>query len=388
MEILPENILILFFYHLLFFRKFYFNPFLQSTGEMISTFFPQLLWQGRKWLKGKTPFKDDLWYKEPCSIPFLATFYPPQFLISLLCAILPVDLAFSVFQYFVLSHYFIGSVLGYFYFSQFCDPLVSLFGAITLSYMSASIKIGEPCIVYTVCWLIGYLLGGWLGGLSLGFAILGGYWPLVLYFSPVLFLHFDWTSVSLGLLIGLPQIIPSVFYYPRSVRWKEKLNHQFGRVPFWKLKDLFFLDSEWMRINDVLSWEQSLYCGLFVPFLSVFGDIKYILVSIVSLLLSMTYAPFRCPCRFLHVFSFSLVLASVEGLEKFSYYSVGILILNSFFLLRNAEKFPWHPFAEPIKKPSEWLKEKPSEKFPFFTGYWHDKAISEKRYRGGFSLAN
>ena len=55
-------------------------------------------------------------------------------------------------------------------------------------------------------------------------------------------------------------------------------------------------------------------------------------------------------------------------------------------LLRNAVAYPWHPFAEPIKKPSEWFDGKPHDitKFPYFTGYYYEEKT--KGYTGGLAL--
>src|SRR3990167_4723408 len=99
-----NSFIILVAYNLLFFWKFWKNPYLNHTSEMASTFYPH--WQSRK-------FIDNIYYKYPFAIPFLSTMYLPHLLTSF-------TKSFRVLQYNILIHYVLGSYLAYILFSQWC----------------------------------------------------------------------------------------------------------------------------------------------------------------------------------------------------------------------------------------------------------------------------
>jgi len=357
---------------------------------MQSTFLPQILWQGRKWRKFQAPLKDSIYYYEPGALPFLATFYPPQILVAVLTTLMCVDVAFVFLQITLFYHYFLSSLLSYLLILQWADPIVALFGSISLTYMASSIRIQHPCAVYTVCWIPGIFIGGWIGAVSLGMAILGGYWPILINFLPIIVgAYILWGYPIWPLLIGsalaLPQIILTLNYYPRSIRtWKN--TSKAGKVPAWKFLDVFLGDRTHCKINDVFSWEMSCYSGLAL-FLAFFGSSTAALVMFISAILSMTYSVFRLPCRMLHLFSFCLVWCATSGLQNLdNSYTILIVLIQAFLLLRNADIYPWYPFAEPIRKPSYYFEKESYDlsKFPYFTGYFHERAT--KGYTGGFCL--
>lgn len=387
MEELSKHLLFLAAYHLIFFRKFYLNPWLNSTGEMLSTFFPVTLWQGRMWRRLKPPLFDSIYYYEPGSIPFLSTFYPLQIAVSMILPQGKLDVSFRIYQAVLLAHYFLASVLAYFLFLPL-GSIIALFGAVTFAYMASSVKIQESCIVYSVCWLPGALLGGWVGMLCYGMAVLGGYWPLVIPFSILVAIM---SPESLfGVFLAIPQILLFLNYYPRSIRVSHKQDHKFGRVPAWKFLDLFFGDRRFMKINDLFPFEMAMYIGVIPMFLLPFTEEWVTLgIGLVAGLASMFYSPFRIPARSLHLFNSCLVIAAVSGLSHAGLNQTFILILlfvQGYMLLKNADMYPLHPFAEPCKKPSVWLKGGYTAKFPTFTGYYHDRRT--KGYTGGFCLTS
>ncbi len=344
-----------------------------------------MLWQGRKWLKLKIPAKDNIYYYEPGSIPFLSTYYPPQILMAVICNFLNLDMSFRVYQYYLNLHYLVNSLLSYALLLTWTDPLTALFGAISYSYCASSFKINTPSFVYTACWIPGIFLGGILGAVCLGMAILGGYWPVLIYFVPLV----AWSMVGqkeliLGVIIGLPQIIPTLFYYPRSIR---TLKHNLkGTVPLWKFLDLFWGDRKWCFINGVAYTEMALFCGILTPIFALMSDSKAWIGLFVSFLLCLFWGPLRITARALTVFSFFLVWMAVSSFQGVpDKFKVVFILIQAWSLLKNADIYPHHPFCEPNKRPSFWFSKSPDiNKFPYFTGYYHE--IPTRGYTGGFSL--
>ena len=218
-------------YHALFFRRQYLEPFRNSTGELLSTHFPHWLWIGRRIADLESWFKDEIYYYNSAGIPFLSCFYPLHLVSAFLGSFMTTDNAFKLLHYLILSHYILMSVLAYTMFHQWWSEAVSLFGAITLTYMAASQRIQNPCIAYTMAWIPGCFIEGPIGSLSLGLTILGGYWPVLAYMIPWITLNNP--GCLRGIIIGLPQIIPFLLYWPKSIRHKQVFPLSFGKVPLW-----------------------------------------------------------------------------------------------------------------------------------------------------------
>lgn len=382
METIQGHLLFLAAYNLVFFRRFYLNPFLNSTGEMLSTFFPVTLWQGKQWSKMKAPLRDEIYYYEPAAIPFLSTFYPFSILLSVLISKMKIDAGFALMQVVILSHYLLCSVLSYFALLEWVSPIVALFGALSITYAASNVRIQHPCAVYSVCWMPGMLIGGPIGWISFGMSILGGYWPLLVYFVGVAAVVNP--SCLIGIFIGLPQILLFAKYWPRSVRNVAKIYSQ-NKVPWWKFLETFTGDSTGIYINGIMSWEMACYTGICL-ILAAFDPSIWLLAALFYALLAVTYSPVRIPARALHSFSFCLSIAATLALEGFSKSKVSALIfLQAWLLLRNLSAYPWHPFAQWIRKPSEWVAKTPDySKFPYFTGYYQNHKT--RGYMGGFSL--
>lgn len=395
-----KPLLILIVYNLFFWRHHYANPFRQSTGELLSTYFPHWRWCGQQWAAAKFPAKDRIYYQYPGCIPFLSTWYPLHMLSSLLSVRLPLNAAFALFTTMVYAHYAFGSWLAYWVFHHYgYGDAVSLFGAITLAYSGYFIKPQNPCIVYTNTWLVGALLPGWLGKVSLGMAVLGGYWPVAIYFIPIVALVNP--SSLWGLLISLPQIVPFCWYWPKSIRSGCKAAWKFGAVPWWRFIDLIIPDLGRTSINGVLFTEMSMYAGILALVFAITAPISiWTGVMVGAALLSLGFAPFRIAARWLHLFTYGLTFCAVAGMSRVhSTMAVWFLLLfQACDLSRNAGLQPIWPFCEWVRKPSDHIvllhemvgKLNPENfrvsglPFPFFTGYllgWRTLG-----YTGGFSL--
>ena len=368
MEKLQEHLLFLSAYWLIFWWKFLENPYLLSTSEIASTYFPFWLWMGKKWQA-----KDDIYYKYPACIPFLSMWYWPSVLVSKLSKHLSLDIAFKLYSYFILSHYLLASFIAY--------KVMGLFGAITLTYAGYCIKPQTPSFVYTMTWIPGMMVGGWFGAFSCFMAVTGGYWPILVYVMPVMAIINP--LCLLGLIPALIQIIPFLWYWPKSVRAKEKIDRKFGRLPWWKLKDLVWPTNSVNTTNGVHYPEVAMYMGI-APFL-IWHQSVWVLSLVVSLgivcgaLLNIQ----RIPCRALYLLTFSLTLLSVECDKA----TLQVLLFPQLFLLlQNNSIYPSFPFSQWWNKPSLlYSKYSDKDKWPHFTGYLDGRKTNG--YQGAFRLS-
>lgn len=358
---MPLQILFLISYWFIFWQKFLRNPYLLSTSEIASTYFPFWLSMGRKWKA-----KDDIYYKYPASIPFLSMWYPPNVLFACISKLICIDKAFCLYIWFILGHYLLASFLAF--------KVMGLFGALTLTYAGYCIKPQTPSFVYTMCWIPGMFLPGFWGAFSLGMAILGGYWPILIYMLPCLIFN---PMAAFGLLVGLPQIIPFVGYWKRSVRYGEKINLSFGKLHLTKLKDLFWPTSSVSLVNGVHYPEAEMYVGIAILF--IWKASWWWVVLCIALLISLgLLRPLqRIPMRSLYLATFCIALLSksfgIKGNWEFL-----LLILQGYLLLRNSSIYPSFPF-------SQWWQ-RPSKIYPKsdYTGYL--LGIKKNDYRGAFAL--
>lgn len=350
------------------------NPFRLCTAETASTFFPHWIWMGRKWR-----ITDEIYYKYPACIPFLSMWYPPSYIASKIAKFLTLDAAFRFYAYFILLHYLLASILAY--------KVMGLFGAITFTYAGYCVKPQQPCIPFTLAWMPGMLLGGPAGALSFGMAILGGYWPILIYFAPVAALVNP--SCLWGLLIGLPQIIPFLWYWPKSVRHKQNADRGFGRLPWQKLKDLFIPTQSRGITNGVQFPEVEMCMGIAILFVWKaswwWGPLIY------SILVCIGWFPQaqRISARALILASFCVAYISCKRIHEISldsYLGNALILIQSLALLRNSSIYPSFPFSQWWDRPSRLYSKRPkSYNWPFLTGYLENRRISE--YQGAFRLA-
>lgn len=357
-------------YSVFFFWPFWSNPHLNNTSEMATTFYPHWKWMGDKLKKMELPFTDKIYYKFPVGIPFLSTFYPLHLLTSLTGS-------FRVLQYNILLHYLITSLLSYHLFSQWCSPVVSVFGAITLSYSGYCIKLQQPCIPYTLAWIPGIFLDGWLGVFSMTMALYGGYYPVLIYLMPfILVVHTK--TVLLGILFSLPQIIPFLFYFKKSVRWKEGIKSSFGRVPLGKLVELILPLRPHKHTNDVFYMEMAMYMGCAFLFIWFSGSrFWYVLLFGLSVAAGLIRPWQRIPARALYIVTLSISILATDGLSKLGLNNDSlwlIVLLQAVLLLFNRDIYPCFPFTQ------WWRKDHRLD----YTGYLSGVKLND--YRGAFSL--
>ena len=367
-------------YHFLFFFKFYRNPYQLCTSELASTFFPHWIWVGRQLRKGIFPAQDDIYYNLPGSIPFLSTFYPPSLIMAWLATFLKIDSAFRLYAYFILSHYLLASLFAYYLFGN-------LFCAITLIYSAYIIKPNTPCFVFSMTWIPLALKGGYLGGTAWGLSLFGGYYPILVYIMPLILL-LQPLSFLLGLSMTTPQLLPFLGYFKRSVRNGEKIDRNFGRLPWWKLKDLFIPTANRGTTNDVHYAEVMIYMGIVILFVWHWSWWWCGLVTAFFVTVGLIPAIQRIPARSLYLVTFALTYISSMCLQDMNRsLLMSFSIFQAFLLLRNSSIYPSFPFSQWWNKPSRLYSRKPKAYgWPFNTGYLLERRISN--YEGAFRLAN
>lgn len=380
MEIISRHILFLAIYHVIFFRKWYANPFKMCTSEIASTYFPYWIWA-----KGKVHLTDLIYYKYPASIPFLSSYYPIHLITSFLSKFLSIDNAFRLFSIQLILHYLLSSIITYFMFLQFYSPEVALFGAITLTYCAYFFRLFTPAAVYSKAWLPGILLGGWIGAFCLGMSILGGYYPILVYMLP--FCLILRPESSFGLILGLPQLIPFLMYWPKSIRANQVLDRNWGKVPLWRFLDLLIPDHYHNSINGVFWPEMTMYVGL-IPLIACWWSTSRAWVTLLIAFwgaLGLIPSIQRIPARWLSLFSLSLIWMAINGLSHLSIPIWPLIIFQSWQLLINADIYPHFPFCQWWQKPSKFFRAHVcSKEWPYFTGYMFNHY--HMWYKGGFCL--
>lgn len=365
------SIFLLTVWHFAFFWRFYRNPNLLATSEVLSTFFPHWRWMGLQLRSGTLPLIDKIYYKYPACIPFLSTFYPPSMITSLTGN-------FRVYTILILSHYWLASILAFSMLRHYFSLNIALFGALSLVYNAYNIKVQTPCHAFTSCWIMGILHPGWLGVLSFGMAVLGGYWPILVVTLPVILLNP--TSVW-GIFLGLPQILPFLWYWPRSVRAKTRASSA-GRMPLHR----FFI-SHTFPTDGFHFPEFAWGIGLVLPIALLSVSVWWIFAIIAFLGTQGMVKIARIPARFLYFLAFSLIMSGNCALE--SHYSqhllLGVIILQAIFLWRWRYLYPSFPFSQWWRSPSYYFsKFVQSSKWPYFSGYYFNK--HQTWYRGDFRL--
>lgn len=369
--------LILTAYWLLFWRKFLFNPYLLCTSEVASTFFPHWIWMGRQLRAGIFPAQDDIYYKYPGSIPFLASFYPPYLIASFLASFLSIDRAFRCYVYFILLHFLLASVLAYNLFGN-------LFGAITLAYAGYVIKPNTPTFVFTATWVPLALKGGVWGAFGWCMALLGGYYPILVYVLPLICLLQPLSFVG-GVFMASSQLLPFFGYFRRSVRMTEKVDKNFGKVPLLRFFDLINPIRHIGTTNGVHYPEMMMYMGI-APFFILKFSLTWIPLFCSILIISgLFFSIQRIPARALYLLTFCIAFLAVENFPVSHQQS--ILIIQSLLLLLNSDIYPSFPFSQWWDRPSKlYLKKPKAYNWPHLTGYLKGERISE--YQGAFRLVS
>lgn len=357
-------------YHFIFWGSWYRNPWKLCTSEIASLWFPYL-----RYSKGRVLYEDPIYFTHPASMPVLSSFYFPQNILSFLTQKMSLDTAFRVFSYFLFSHYLLASFIAY--------NSLGLFGAITLTYSAYCIKPQTPSFVFTACWIPGMLIGGWFGAFSCFMAIVGGYWPILVYVMPVMAVVNPWCL--LGVIPALLQIIPFSTYWNKSVRSGEKVDRNFGKLPWWKLKDLVWPTNLVGLTNGVHYPEVAMYVGIAPLFIWHLSWWWIPLFCSLLIVLGILFSIQRIPSRAIYLLSFSIAFLASLNLPEASYLYKSLILFQAFLLLRNSSIYPSFPFSQWWKRPSEMFKTAPLINcWPYFTGYIQGKQIDT--YRGSFRL--
>ena len=129
-----------------------------SRSELLSTFFPTWIWQGRTWLKGKVPKHDPFYWLNAHAHPVISSYYPPGIISSVLGALLPLNAAFSVLVLSLYLHVLFAGIGWLILFKAWAATPIALFGALTMTLAGYNWK-QQPCFQYTVAWFPWILYG-------------------------------------------------------------------------------------------------------------------------------------------------------------------------------------------------------------------------------------
>jgi hypothetical protein len=225
---------------------------------------------------------------------------------------------------------------------------------------------------------MGALISGPVGAFCFGMAILGGYWPIVIVYAPLLVIN---PSALWGVVLGLPQIIPFLWYFPRSIRAKKKVDPSWGRMPIKR----FFVRLRWPENGMIHYAEYSFGVGI-CGILTLFYPSPWWFFALLGFIGSQGLLPIdRIPARWVYLVSTALVFgalplitATFEGWGAI----LPLLVLQMFLLWQNRDIYPSFPFSqwwrkEHVFKGSNW---------PNNTGYMTGEHHHD--YFGGFSLAS
>lgn len=182
-----------------------------ATSELLSTFFPT-------WLRRS---KHGYWLNAS-SHPVLSWYYPPNYISGILGNYFSLNTAFRILLLNLILHIVMAFVCWYFLFLQFSSGIVSLFGAITLTFGAYSLK-QQPCIIYTLAWFpLTLYQSPAVSTIAICMMILAGYYPFSIYLLPVSIIsHLLWWRecwLILGILLALPQIVSFLKYLPKTVK--------------------------------------------------------------------------------------------------------------------------------------------------------------------------
>ena len=373
MEIISLLVLI----HVAFWWMFYRNPWLLCTSEVASNYFPYWRWFGKQLRSGRFPVTDDIYYLQGASIPFLSTFYPPSVLSAFIGSFLSDSRAFRLYAYQIVIHSLFTCLGAYWMLLQWFSPEIALFGAISMTYNAFMTRVQTPCFMFTAAWIPLALMSGWVGMVAFGMAVLGGYWPTLLAGFPIFFFN---PSCLFGGILALPQIIPFLHYFPKSIRAKKKPDPNWGRMPIKR----YFIRLCFPE-NEIHYPEYSFGIGLCAILWLFKANIWDFLVIYGFIGSQGWFVLDRIPARFVYLVSFSLIMASIHALGSLQTHELMLpLIVGQVFLLwKNRDIYPHFPF-------SQWWRKITDHKFvgtdwPNNTGYMTGKHHQD--YYGGFSLA-
>lgn len=390
-----------------------------ARSELLSTFFPTWIWQGRMWSTWRIPKYDPYYWLVADAHPVVSTYYPFSVIVSFFVGILRPQRASNKGFISLLSllfvHVIFGAIGWYSLVHLWSNSYVATFGAITFTLSGYNWK-QQPCFQYTVAWfpwlLYGIATGNyWLAGVASGMVYLAGYYPIGIQILAVATLAtlawsvpiLTWLWVPIGLLIGAVQLIPFIRYLPKTIRTKKVSD--IGKVPWWHFASLIFPKAFRFSVNGVGYWEMSYYVGL-IPLLTIwYTRSRAVGLLVISCLLMLgacgKHLP-RIPARFSYTFQFALIWCALDGLNHLHLTNnvlVVLCLIQAFDLWHNnSSLLVNHPYAELYQKPSwafntkltRFLEKNLGENrvsglpYPLFTG--HINKLRTIGYCGGMQL--
>ena len=243
-----------------------------------------------------------------------------------------------------VAHYALSFVSYLWLFNTFSDPLPALFGALTITFGSYALK-QQPCIIYTLAWFpLTLYQDPIVSSIAIGMMILAGYYPFAIYLIPIsIGAHILWYSEAwllMGIIIGLPQIIPFLKHLPQTIK----------------------------RLDDKCESpevERRFYIGIIplilIPFSTSHVSFLILVSAIFALGLFKSYFP-RVHERWLIVTQFGIGWASVNALSNLQLSNTALAILlgvHAFDLFwHNSQCLPPRPYCELWQRPSRVFNSK------------------------------
>lgn len=311
-----------------------------ATSELLSTYFPTWIWQGREWSKGRIPKYDPYYWGNAHAHPVLSTYYPPSiFLSAISTAGSKLDRIFRHYLCFLLVHYVVGCVAWFWLFSQHSTPRISLFGAITITFGAYALK-QQPCIIYTLAWFpLSLYQNPLVSTTAIGMMLLSGYYPFAIYLMPVSIIsHILWYQEAwllFGIIMGLPQLIPFIKHLPKTIK---RMNDKCEETP---------------------SVERRFYVGVVPILLLIFSKSSIWPLTIASAVFALGLGKSIFPRiheRWLMVLQFCIGWSSVSALTNLNLTNIQLILLvalHAFDLYwHNRECLPPSPYCELWRRPS------------------------------------
>lgn len=383
-----------------------------ARSELLSTFFPTWIWQGREWSKWRIPKYDPYYWLVADAHPVVSTYYPFSVLFSLIFRVCNIDGRFLAYLLLLLSHVVWGFFGWLNCINYWSTTTCALLGAITFTFSGYNWK-QQPCFQYTVAWFPWLLLGIakhsiLLSGISFGMILLAGYYPIGIQIALVagcatLYWNCPPYWIPIGIIIGLPQLIPFLKYLPKTIRANK--HDSIGKVPWWHFIHLVFPGATRWSVNGVGFWEMSYYVGI-ITLLTIWYTTSVALALIgISLILMLgtleKYLP-RIPARWSYTFQFGLIWSAISGLNNLhlSDKTLAILCLIQAYDLihNNLPLLITRPYSELPQKPSRAFNTRLTRyleahlgqyrvsglPYPLFTG--HINQLRTLGYSGGMQL--
>lgn len=179
-------------------------------------------------------------------------------------------------------------------------------------------------------------------------------------------------AIALALLIGAPQIIAGIRYFPKSCRQSRSFEDKtaIGNMPFSHLASLVRGDRPG-QIDGVFFTEMSIYVGIPCVILALFSPSWHQWMFLVAMIVmamghwevfpvSLTFLFFRIAARFCYYISLGLVFMSAAALCRLTIpgpWMLALFLIQATDLcLRTSRLWPMSPFCERIDRPSRLYK--------------------------------